>query len=113
VQKYYKHRDSKERLNIDFVVKFYEIHDTNRLLASWWKEYNKFTNMRNGRYTIVNLRDPYMYLMPLICRLYGEKDCSKFSEAWMPLAYTMEISGRSFNWGAVISNKLSINLSQD
>jgi hypothetical protein len=53
-----------------------------------------------------------MYLMVLICRLYGENDCSKFSEAWMPLAYTVAISGRSFNWGAIISKQLSINLSQ-
>jgi hypothetical protein len=42
VQKYYKLRDLKERLNIYFVVKLYEYHDTSRLLASWWKEHNKF-----------------------------------------------------------------------
>jgi hypothetical protein len=53
-----------------------------------------------------------MYLMASICQLYGDKDFSKFSEAWMPLAYTMEISIRSFNWGAIISKQLSINLSQ-
>jgi hypothetical protein len=29
VQKYYKIRDPKERLKTDFMVKFYEIHDTN------------------------------------------------------------------------------------
>jgi hypothetical protein len=37
---------------------------------------------------MTNLREPYIFLMELICRLYGEKDCSRFSEAWMPLAYT-------------------------
>jgi hypothetical protein len=83
-----------------------------RLLASWWKEDKKFTNRSTGWYNTVNLREPYMYLMALICRLYGEKDCSKFSEAWMPLAYTVAISRSSFNWGAIISKKLSINLSQ-
>jgi hypothetical protein len=44
IQKYYKLKDPKERLNIDFVVKFYEYHDTSRLLAPWWKEDKKFTN---------------------------------------------------------------------
>jgi hypothetical protein len=44
VQKYYKLRDLEERLNTDFVVNFYEFHDTNRLMASWWKEDNKFIN---------------------------------------------------------------------
>jgi hypothetical protein len=82
------------------VVRFYEFHDTSRLLASWWKEDKKFTNRRNGWYNTVNLREPYMYLMALICRLYGEKDCSKFSEAWMPLAYTMAISEEQFQLGS-------------
>ena len=91
VQKYYKLRDPEERLNIDFVVKFYEIHDTSRFLASWWKEEKKFTNRSTGWYNIINLEEPYMYLMALTCQLYGEKDCSKFSEAWMPLAYTVTI----------------------
>jgi hypothetical protein len=50
--------------------------------------------------------------MVLICQLYGEMDCSKFSEAWMPLAYTMAISGSSFNWGAIVSKQLSINILQ-
>jgi len=48
VQKYYKLRDPEERLNIDFVVKFYEYHDTNRLLASWWKEDKKLLNINIG-----------------------------------------------------------------
>jgi hypothetical protein len=103
VQKYYKLRDPEERLNIDFVVKFYEYHDTNMLLASWWREDKKFTNTNTGYYNTVNLIQTYMYLMALICRSYGEKDCSKFSEAWMPLAYTIAISESSFNWGAIIS----------
>jgi hypothetical protein len=75
VQKYYKLRDPKERLNTDFVVKFYEFNDTSRLMASWWKEDKNFTNWSNGWYGMVNLREPYIYLMALICRLYGEKDC--------------------------------------
>jgi hypothetical protein len=50
--------------------------------------------------------------MALIYRLYGENDCSKFSEAWMPLAHTVVISRSSLNWGEIISKKLSICVSQ-
>jgi hypothetical protein len=99
-------------LNTDFMVKFYEFHDTSRLMASWWKEDKKFTNRSNNWYGTMNLREPYIYLMALICWLYGEKDCTKFSEAWMPLAYTVAISGSSFNWGEIISKKLSTNVLQ-
>jgi hypothetical protein len=90
------------------MVKLYEFHDTSWLMASWWKEENKFTNHINGWYGTINLRDPYIYLMVLIFRLYGEKDCSKFLEEWMPLAYTLVIIGRSFTWGAIISKQLRI-----
>jgi hypothetical protein len=75
------------------MMKFYEFHDTNWLMASWWKEDKKFTNQSNGWYGTINLREPYIYLMALIFQLYGEKDCSKFSEACMPLAYKVEIYG--------------------
>jgi hypothetical protein len=112
VQKYYNIRDPDERLNTEFVVKFYEFHDTGRLMASWWKEEKKVTNKRNGWYNTTNLRESYIYLMALICQLYGEKDFSKFSEAWIPLAYTMEIFGSSFNWGAIISKQSSTNILQ-
>ena len=110
VQKYYKLRDPEERLNTNFVVKFYEFHDTSRLMASWWKEDTKFKNWRNDWYGTMNLREPYVYLMALICRLYGEKNCVKFSEACMPLAYTMVILESSFNWGEIISNQLRTNV---
>jgi hypothetical protein len=53
-----------------------------------------------------------MFLMALICRLYGEKDRSKFSKAWMPLAYTLAISISIFNWGAIISKQLSTRIGQ-
>jgi len=43
-------------------------------MASWWKEDKNFKNQRNGWYGTFNLREPYIYLMDLIYRLYGEKD---------------------------------------
>jgi hypothetical protein len=98
VQKYYKLRDPEERLNTKFIMKFYERHNTSQVMASWWREENKYTNWSTGWYQMTNLREPYIYYMALICRLYGEKDCSRFSEAWMPLAYTVAIFGSGFNW---------------
>jgi len=56
--------------------------------------------------------EPYIYLMALLCRLHGDKDCSQFSEAWMPLAYTAAISCTGFNWGAIISKQLSTCINQ-
>jgi hypothetical protein len=97
---------------MDFMMKLYEFHDTIQLMASLWKEDKKFTNHRNGWYGTINLIEPCIYLMALIYQLYGEKDCSKFLEAWSSLAYTVAISGSSFNWGVIISKQLSIYVQQ-
>jgi hypothetical protein len=43
---------------MDFVVNFYELHDTSWLMASWRKEDNNFTNQSNGWYEKINLREP-------------------------------------------------------
>jgi len=79
VQNYYNLRDSDESMKTDFFVIFYEKHNTNKVMASWWREDKNFTNRTSGWYPMTNLREPYIYLMALICRLYGEKDCSTFS----------------------------------
>jgi hypothetical protein len=44
VQNYYKLRELKEWLNTDFVLRFYEKHDTSKVMDSWWREDKKFTN---------------------------------------------------------------------
>jgi ribonuclease HI len=105
-QNYYKLRELDECLNTDFFVKFYQKHDTTEIMVSWWREHKKFTNRNSSWYPMTNLRQPYIYLMALLCRLHGEKYFSTFLEAWMPLAYTIAISGTSFNWGAIISKQL-------
>jgi hypothetical protein len=112
VIKYYKLRELGGQLNTNFMVKFYEQHNTNQLLESWWKEDTKFLNRAYGWYNTINLREPYIFLMALICRLYGEKYCSKFLEAWMPLAYIVSIYGSVFNLGTIISKQLSIRVEQ-
>jgi hypothetical protein len=48
VKNYYKIKESKERLNMDFVVIFYERNDTNKEMVSWWREDKKCTNRTSG-----------------------------------------------------------------
>jgi hypothetical protein len=71
INKYDKLREPEVKLNTNFVVYFYEKHNTGKLLASLWKEDRKFINRAMGLYSTINL---YIFLMALICRLYGEKD---------------------------------------
>jgi hypothetical protein len=112
VQSYYKLKDFELKLSINFVLSFYVSHDTSEIMASWWREDKKFTNQTTRWYPTTNLREPYIYLMALLCRLHGEKECSRFSEAWMPLAFIVTILGTCFNWGAIISKKMSTCIRQ-
>jgi len=48
VQNYYSLNDPEERLNTDFVVRFYDKHDTSRVMASWWRKDKNFTNQISG-----------------------------------------------------------------
>jgi hypothetical protein len=80
VNNHYKLKEPEVRLNTDFVVKFYEQHNTNQLLASWWKEDRKFVNRAFRWYNTINLREPHIFLIVVICRLYEERDCYKFSK---------------------------------
>jgi hypothetical protein len=106
VQSYYKLKGFEEKLSTDFLLSFYASHDTSKIMASWWREDKKFMNRTIDWYPMANLRQPYIYLMALLYRFHGEKDFSWFSEAWMPLAFTIAISGMGFNWGAIISKQL-------
>jgi hypothetical protein len=106
VQSYYKIKDSELKLSTNFFLSFYASHDTNKIMASWCREEKKITNRTVGCYPTTNLREPYIYLISLFCGLHGEKDYSRFSEAWMPLAFIVAIPGTGFNWGANISKEL-------
>jgi hypothetical protein len=112
VQNYYKLRELEEQLNNDSILRFYEKHYTSKVMASWWREDKNFTNRTSGWYPMINLREPYIYLMALLCKLHGEKDCSRFLEAWMPLTYTVAIFGIGFNWRAIISKQMSTYIRQ-
>jgi hypothetical protein len=92
VNKYYKLLEPEESLNKDFVISFYEKYDTSKILGNWWKEDKNLLNRSIGRYVITGLREPYMYAMVLLCRLYGEKDCSQFLKLGF-LWHTMWLCG--------------------
>jgi hypothetical protein len=48
VNKYYKLREPKVKINTNLMDEFCEKHNTNRLLAFWWKDERKFMNRSIG-----------------------------------------------------------------
>jgi hypothetical protein len=109
----YKLPELDEFLTKDFLNDFYDKYESSKVLNNWWKKYRKIIKRSRGRYAISNMREPYMYVMILFCRLYDEMDCSQFSKAWLPLAYHVAMWGKTFNWGGVISKQLSLKIAQE
>lgn len=66
VEKYYKLLLSKVFLTTTYVKEFHDKDDVGKILASWWKEDNKFIYGTNGWYGITILREPYMYPIMLL-----------------------------------------------
>jgi hypothetical protein len=92
VNNYYKLLRPRVSLDTTFVKNIYDGNNIGKILLGWWKEDKKFVNRNNGCYEIANLQELYMYLMKFLCCLYGEKGCSRFSYAFLPLAYIGSIT---------------------
>ena len=60
---------------------FHINNETKKILVGWWIEGNIFFLKNDGLYTITNLR--YIYVMDLMCILYGEPNCMHFKDACM------------------------------
>jgi hypothetical protein len=69
-------------------------------------EENRFFTKSDGVYTMTNLRDPYIYAMDLMCKLYGEANCIHFKDAWIPIVHIVITSSVVFNWVAILSHAM-------
>jgi len=56
INKYYKLKEPELRLNTDFMVDFYEKHNTSQLLEFWWKKDMNLINKTTRWYSTINLR---------------------------------------------------------
>jgi hypothetical protein len=51
-----------------------------------------------------------VFVMALMCRLNGRKDCIHFKDDWIPMAHGVVTKGIVFNWGAILSQALKKDL---
>jgi hypothetical protein len=96
-----------------FVEKFKQDHDVKNILACWWVEDKIFFSKNDGLYIMKNLRDPYIYAMDLMCRLYGEEKYIHFKDAWVPFFYILITNGFVFNWAAILSHVMKSFIERD
>jgi hypothetical protein len=49
------------------------------------------------------MKEPYMLLDSMICRLYEEEKSTHFRLEWTPMAYYVAEKGHIFNWSQILS----------
>jgi hypothetical protein len=73
LKNYYRLQQPEKYMITRFMEKFHQDHDVRKILACWWVEDKIFFAKNDGLYTMTNLRNPYIYVTTLMCRLYGNQ----------------------------------------
>lgn len=66
-----------------WVEQFHKKQDVKKILVGWWIEGKTFLKKNDDVYAITKLRDPYSYVMAMMCKLYGEPNFLHFKDAWV------------------------------
>jgi hypothetical protein len=103
--KYYHLEKGTQSLDEELLNKF--PHKEKDLFKIWYKPDKYFKLRPSSEYLTTMLRTPYQYIMVMLCRLYGEKDASKFTMSLMPLIYYCVDEGSMFNWDDILSTSLT------
>ena len=76
------------------------------MIRGWARDENKFRANELGIYATDSLNEYMVYLVMMLCRLFGRKDPFHFNADWTP--FLEEVSeGRSFNWHKILSDNIA------
>jgi len=87
LEKYSRLHELEKYMINDFMEKFHQSHDIRKILTSWWVEDKSFFGKSNGICTMLKLRDPYIYAIALMCKLYIDHNCIHFKDAWVLIVH--------------------------
>lgn len=97
----------EKHTTIGFVEQLHREHDIKKILETWWVKDKRLFGKNDGVYTMVSLRDPYIYAIELICKLYVEQNYVHFKDAWVPLSYIIITIGSVFSQVSILSHYLN------
>jgi hypothetical protein len=81
-------------------------HTFKELYPIWYTPDNQFKLRPFRGYPTTALRKPYLYIVAMLCRLYGDSYASKFPLSYIPLSYYCAKKGSSFNWDGILLENL-------
>jgi hypothetical protein len=75
------------------VKKFHDENYLKEIMSSWLIEEKMLFHKTYGIYNTLNLREPYIYVIAFMCRLYVQEDCIHFKDEWIPIVYGVVTKG--------------------
>jgi hypothetical protein len=81
-----------------WVEEFHKDKDANKSISKWRVEGKIFQTKKYSIYSTFNLSIPYIYVVSMISRLYGEPNDINFKETRVSLIYIVTTKGVIFNW---------------
>jgi hypothetical protein len=76
-----------------------------QLIREWWFDPDSFKVIGDKMYHVTRLKKSPMLVSIILCRLYGEKNPSRFKLGWVPLIHQV-LAGNIFNWAHILSANL-------
>jgi hypothetical protein len=104
IKVWYKTPESTIALDESFLDKFRVDHNDFETLMEDWFIDEEWSLKKGERYVLTQyLKDPYIILNTMICRLYDEETNTHFRMEWFLMAYTVAKTGKAFNWASILS----------
>jgi hypothetical protein len=75
------------------------------LIREWWYDPDSFKVIGEKIYHVTRLKKSPMLVSIMLCRLYGEKNPSRFKLSWVPIIHQVLV-GNIFNWAHILSTNL-------
>ena len=75
------------------------------LIREWWYDPDSFKVIGEKIYHVTKLKKSPMLVFIMLCRLYGEKNPSRFKLSWVPIIRQVLV-GNIFNWAHILSTNL-------
>jgi hypothetical protein len=95
-------------LDESFLDKFRVDHkDFESLMENWFVDEEWMVKKGEIYIPAHYLKDPYIILNAMICRLYGEETNTHFRMEWFLMAYTIVKTRKAFNWANILSFNIS------
>jgi len=95
LEKCYHLEKGTRNLDYELIIWFKRIDKY--LVYIWYKLYKQFKLRLTGGYPTTTLRNPYQYMVAMLCRLYRDPYASKFPLSYMPLIHYCAVEGSPFN----------------